>query len=329
MKRKITAIFFALVLLSTVCSVCLADDTCFNMFAQSDKTEVSKGDTFSVSFYTNDISDPAGILSLEAYIEYDPESIKLLDIKEIIPASWENSCFFQYNERTSGKKRRIQLTMLWDGNEDPTDLVIRNDNEFGVKLDFSVETLTKSATTIDILSDSLVATTFLPDIKSVAGKGTSCAIKLNGFDGDIPDNSSDDASGDNNSSNDASSAESGDEPSESEDSSAFVSDDSAEQGSQTESEDISDSSSSATSGESESASKTDDSAEGSQGGTLSDSSENESGASTEESSKPEEKGLGSNIIFWLVIACVIIAAGAVIIYIKKYKKDDMNPVNPG
>jgi hypothetical protein len=104
MKRKITAIFFALVLLSTVCSVCLADDTCFNMFAQSDKTEVSKGDTFSVSFYTNDISDPAGILSLEAYIEYDPESIKLLDIKEIIPDSWENSCFFQYNERTLGKK---------------------------------------------------------------------------------------------------------------------------------------------------------------------------------------------------------------------------------
>ncbi len=406
MKRRITALVFALAFLTMCSFICFADDTYFNIVAQSDKTELSKGDTFSVSFYTNNISEPSGILSLEGYIEYDPTSLKLLGLEEIVPNSWGDDVFIQYNERTSGNKCRIQLTLCWDGDSNPTNLVIKNNNEFGVKLDFSVETINKTTTTVDFLSDSLVATSFLPDIKCISGNGTFIAIKLNGSEEDVShiyssedesseapsseDPSSEDSSSESSSSEDSSSEspssedsssespssedsssessssedsssegsssdDSSSEGSSSDDSSAVVSDDSSSEtsndsssvldessneNSEMISEDISENSQNETSDSTEAISDSEVSTDESvvsdeeasvlESSTMGDTSveSSDSKENTTVSEDNDEKS-GSNIILWLVLVCVVIAAIAVTVYIVKNKKDDMNPVNPG
>lgn len=316
MKRRICSVLLAVVLLFAVSVVCFADDYSFKMFADADSTDATKGETVSIIFYANDISVQSGLLSLTADIQYDPACLKLLGLSGISPASWGDVTETFYYERDIDGKKIVTVNILYDG-DSPEGKGIVNDNEFGVKLDFSVETSAKTQTVVEALtkglpdSGALCATSGLPELMTVYGEGTTCSFNLNGS---VSETTSEEIE---NSSESVSDTSSDASESVSEGSSENVEENSSV--SQVESE----ASSSALTSE-----EANVSAESSVAESVSEDKSESQTESKDESASADDEG-GINIILWLVIICVIVAAIAVVTYIVKNKKNDMNPVNPG
>ncbi len=318
MKQKLISITLALLILMTSALVCFADGYGIVLAAKSDFTNASKGETFSVSFYTNSISDSKGILGITADIVFNPSHLKLLGVEAIVPSTWGTSFFAIVREaNNSSSSSTHTLNMSYDGNVGTWEnAAVRDDFVLGFEVKFSVETDAKTKTTIEVPTESIEAVAFT-DIASVPGLGESFAISLNSEDEPVSEESSYDPfySIDPNVSYEepVSSFESSDDESATDESDVFVS---AVTSEETSAGDVYDSSEISSE---ENISKVDNSAE----------SGDESQNTSENSSSEKDKEGGVNIIFWLVIACIIVAAIAVGVYVVKNKKDDMNPVNPG
>ena len=321
MKRRITSVFLSVLLLFVASSLCFADDFKFKMFAEADSMEALQGETVSVIFYANSISDSNGLLSLTADVQYDATHLKLLGVSEFAPENWEDTAEIFYNEKDSNGKKVVCINLLYDG-DDPVDKGAKNDNEFGFKLDFSVETADAVLTTVEVLTEglpgtgALSATSGLPELKTIFGEGVACTINLNNAEEQISSTDENESSVSDDLSTDAS---------------EIASEDASANESEASADSSVDSNSNGSLDESQSAGETSSDTESATSGTenvVSATSNDESEVESKGESQAEEKE-GINVILLIVIACAVIAASAFGIYVVKNKKDDMNPVNPG
>ncbi len=295
MKQKVVASFLAIMLFMTLFCVCFAEGYGFTIVPESDVESANKGDSFSVTFYVNSITHENGMLGLDARIFYDPSHLKLDSVKEVFPSEWGSNVFMAYSEEDAEGKKAIDIIMFYDGNMD-TVASAKDDNTFGVALDFTVVTSSATNTTIRI-----------PEGETLTGpSGTDGGLtfpeSLNGIGGEYTlslNKAPDSSTGEQSSEEIVSSIETSVEQISSE-----VSDDNT-----SVSEVVSAENSSSEAG-------------------LSSTIESVAG-SNDDSSDDKGKKDGVNIILWLVVACVAVAIIAVVVYVVKNKKDDMNPVNPG
>ncbi len=326
MKRRIVSVLISIMILSLFSAFCFGADYSFEMSAESDSYKVSKGNSFTVSFYANNITASNGLLSLTADIKYDHAHLKLLSL-EGVASDWGTGLETFYVEKEVDGKKVITVNMLYDG-DSPEGKGVVNDGKLGIKVKFSVETLDKVSTTVEVLTvglpdtGSLSGTSGLPELKTVNGLGKACNIGLNGATASVV---SEDKTESEESQNSADSSENAVSEESAVESGVDASEESAEASTDASVESASTEENSAVSGEataSENASSVENPS------SASDESVESAVESKEESSEGEEKN-GPNVILWIVVACVVVAAIAVIAYIVKNKKDDMNPVNPG
>lgn len=301
MTRRLFAVLMTFVMLTAFCfTSASADGYAFVLEAKSDSYELSKGDSFSVTFFANGISEPSGLLAVDACIRYDSEHLKFVNADKIVPSKWDGSDIAA-PETTPGK---IDLKVHFDGTKFDETMGTTEDNTLGFKLNFTVETSSATYTTISVPEGiELSGTTGLPNIDSCKGSGTSYTLSLNQANmdssGDVssPTQSTDDISSDNSDNSEDTSSENG--------ISGEISGDNTEDSSNEDtSSDLSDENPSE------------------------DEEENSSNGSDLNSSQDDEPKKGINILLLLGIACALVAIIAVVVYISKTKKNDMNPVNP-
>ena len=325
MKRKIISVLTAVLILASVCSICFADGYAFMISSKSDAYSVAKGDTFSVSFYANSITDSKGILAITAHAKYDPSQLRYKGIKGLVPENWGMMFFCEAFEAVEGSEKLITINMAYDGNTGWDSIAVNEDNKLGFELTFEVVTAAKGTASVSVLTDGLEATA-LSDLSAVYGLGDTYTLFLNEVQTVVSEESSYDpfysiddtvsyeevVSFVEESSEEPSSEEISEESS-SEEIVEIVSEESSVNASEIVEESIE-----------ESIEQSVESVE-----SVEESVDESVAASeiSEESEADEEGGLG--VIFWIIIACVAVSAIAVVVYIKKFKKDDMNPVNPG
>ena len=317
MKKRAVAILLAVVFLSTLCNVCFADGYAFIMTAQSDSYNVSKGETFYVTFYANSISDSSGILALDANIVYDPSHIKLQSVQPLVPERWGTGIFAAYPEVSKNGKKYIEYKLVFDGNSITESTGVTEDDVLGVKLGFLVETSSKTNTTVEMPTELLEGTTAPPNVGTVSGLGDSYTFSLNSSPAteQSSEQVSEIVSSDDNTSESNVNSEENIISDESTDSESFVS----EAVSETSNED----SEAPTSGDVNTSAEISSDATSEEG--TGDNSVSSESSSTSNNSDDD----GVNVVLWIVIACAAFAIIAVIVYMVKNKKDDMNPVNPG
>ncbi len=331
MKRRIISVLTAVLVLVSVCSVCFAAGYSFMLSATSDVSNVSKGDTFSVSFYANSIADSKGILSITATAKYDPSQLRYKGVKGLVPESWGMTFFAEAFEAIEGASKVITINMAYDGNSGFDDVAVAEDNTLGFQLNFEVVTAAKGEASVEVLSEGLEATS-VSDLSVLYGMGTSYSVSLN----NVIEESSEESSYDPFYSIDdtvsyeetvsfveESSEEPSSETSVEESSSESVADETSEDASANASEIVSEVSVEEPSEESvETTSETEESNK------VEESVANSAVSEESEASEGQEEG-GLGVVFWIVIACVAVAIIAVVVYMVKFRKDDMNPVNPG
>lgn len=295
MKQKVVSSFLAIMLFMTLFCVCFAEEYGFTIIPESNAHSANKGDSFSVTFYVNNITHANGMLGLDAVAFYDPSHLKLESANGIFPSEWGSSVFMAHSEEDSDGKKAIDIIMVYDGNKIDTISSAKDDNTFGVELKFTVITSSATDTTISIPEgETLTGSSGInggASFETLYGIGGNYTLSLN----KAPDSST----GEQSSEEIVSSNEASIEQISSE-----VSDDNT-----SVSEVVSVENPSSEAG-------------------LSSTIESEAG-SNNDSSDDNENEDGVNIILWLVVACVAVAIIAVVVYVVKNKKDDMNPVNPG
>ena len=305
MLKKVLSLVISLVVLVAFCLTVSAEGEYFEMVYQSDVTEANKGESFSVTFYVNSITHEHGLLSLSADIEYISSHLKFDGAEPVTPDNW-NNVFFECYEVNSGEKNILEIILFDDGSMSE-EISVFEDNKLGVKLNFTVLTEAETKTSVNMpAGNALNASTGLPSLNVALGKGCNFEILLNKSETDF---STDESKIENDSS------VNGD-----------ISNDSSQE--LTSSEETSDTSEemSAEVSNSEDAGKEESSSSGGEA-VLNESDANSQNVNDSESNEEKEEGI--NIIFWLCVGCALIAVVAVVVYITKNKKDDMNPVNPG
>lgn len=338
MKRSLVCVLIAFSMIFALGVISFADGFGFALEAKSDYASASKGDEFSVSFFATNIAERNGILSLTAEVYYDPAHIDFISVEEIVPSKWGRKYFIYSPEELKGNKMVITVILCYDGEGSWDSAGVSEDETLGFKLNFNVVTSSKTKTTIDVPSELLEATNNTSDFSAASGIGTTYTIALNGAAAEESSQASQDlfysidpnaseeepyippvfGSEDTSIIEDISSASA--ETSEIWNSSSYEPAQSGATSSETETSENSEASENAESETDESsASLTESNGETSE----------ISGEASSDNSSAEEKDEGVNVVLLLVIACIVVAAIAVSVYIIKNKKDDMNPVNPG
>ncbi len=326
MKRRIISILTAVLILASVCSVCFAAGFSFMISATSEVSNVSKGETFSVSFYANSIADSKGILSITAHAKYDPSQLRYKSVSGLVPESWGMTFFAEAFEAVEGTSKVITINMAYDGNSGFDDVAVSEDNTLGFKLNFEVVTASKGTASVEVLSDGLEATA-VSDLSVLYGMGAAYSVSLN----EVVEESSEESSYD--------PFYSIDDTISYEDTISFVEESSEEPSSEisiedSSSEEVIDETSedtSANASEIVSEVSVEEPSEESVESAVESEESVANSVVSEESEVSEEKdedGLGG-VVFWIVIVCVAVAIIAVVVYMVKFRKDDMNPVNPG
>ena len=323
MKKRALVLFLILSILSTLCFVSYADGNAFTVGMLSDKKAVSKGDTFTVTISVNQISTPNGIIGIDIPVVYDATVLTLTTKEAILPSIWAYGVDF-----STPNQGNYVIRLLNDGWSDADfNAGVFDDGALGYKLTFKVETDAVKNTEIYVDSENLACTT-AKDYMNLPGTSASLKIALNSKE-ELSEESDDNPfyslTGDESYAEYISQVEGGstdvdtsvEEPTEQ----------SSEQGEGVtsegtegdESEIISVDGSGVASDETESAAESSKESEGAVVGETSSSDE----------SKGEEGGFGG-ILLYIIIGCVVIAAGSVLFFVMKNKKEanDMNPVNP-
>lgn len=325
MNRRILSILTAILILGSVCSICFADGYAFMMSAKSDVFSVSKNDTFSVSFYANNIVDSKGILSITATAKYDPSQLRYKGLRGLVPEEWGAKFFAEAFEAVEGSEKIITINMAYDGNIGFDEAAVSEDDLLGFELTFDVITAASGTATVSVLTEGLDATS-ASDLSVLKGLGESYSVSLNEVQTVVSEESSYDpfySIDDTISYDDVVSfvEESKEEPSsediveestsEEEAISEVASDEPSDDDSESESEEID-----------ESVEESDESKEESKEQSVVASE------TSEESKDSNDKEGGLGVVFWIVISCVAVAIIAVVVYMLKFRKNDMNPVNP-
>ena len=326
MNRRILSVLTAILILGSVCSICFADGYAFMLSATSDVSSVSKDDTFSVSFYANSIVDSKGILSITATAKYDPSQLIYKGLRGLVPEEWGAKFFAEAFEAVEGSEKTITINMAYDGNTGFDEAAVSEDDLLGFELTFDVITAATGTATVSVLTEGLDATS-ASDLSVLKGLGESYSVSLNEVQTVVSEESSYDpfySIDDTISYEEVVSfvEESKEEPSsediieestsEEESISEVASDELSDDDSEIEDEEITDES------VEESAESKEESKE--QSVVASETSE--------ESKDSNDKEGGLGVVFWIVISCVAIAIIAVVVYMLKFRKNDMNPVNP-
>jgi hypothetical protein len=329
MKRGFICILVALSMVFATAVVCFADGYGFVLESLSDSYNASKGSKFSVSFVATNIAERNGILSIDAEVYYDPAHIQYVSAEGIAPSKWGRKYFFSSSNELKGNKMSIRVILFYDGDGSWETAGATDDKELGFKLNFNVVTSAKTTTTINVPNETLEATNNTQYPTATPGLGTSYTLSLN----NVAVEESSEASFDPFYSIDPNASE--EEPYIPP---VFIPDDNPNENTSTDdSKDFSEiitssyveNSSQIVSDVSVSEQASEDASEIMEESEQATSETSEESAPSQDESKPDEKEEGVNIILWLVIACIIIAAVAVSVYIVRNKKDDMNPVNPG
>lgn len=327
MKKRALLLFLTLSLLSTLCFVSYADGNAFTVEMISDKNAVNKGDTFTVTLSVNQISTPNGIIGIDIPVVYDATALTLTTKEAILPSIWAYGSDF-----STPNSGNYIVRLLNDGWTDADfNAGVFDDGALGYKLTFKVETDAAKNTEIYVNSDDLACTT-AKDYLNLPGTPASLTVALNskGEESTVESNDSPfySLTGDESyeeyvsqvvgGSEDADS-DVGEEPTEEPEQSEQSEEATSNNAEGTESEINSEDGSSVISEATESGSDSSKESGEAVGGDIASSDE----------SKAEEGGFGG-ITLYIIVGAVVIAAGAVLFFVIKNKKEanDMNPVNP-
>jgi|GEM_PF-5203224 len=331
MNRRILSVLTAILILGSVCSICFADGYDFMLSVTSDVSSVSKGDTFSVSFYANSIVESKGILSITATAKYDPSQLRYKGLRGLVPKDWGDEFFAEAFEAVEGSEKIITINMAYDGNTSFDEVAVSEDNQLGFELSFDVITATTGTATVSVLTEGLDATS-ASDLSVLNGLGESYSVSLNEVQTVVSEESKEEQSSfditeePTSEEEIVSSVASGDV---SENDSEDFSDESVEESVESTEESKAESVESTEESKAESVESTEESKiESTESQEESDEKSVVASETSEESKDSNDKEGGLGVVFWIVISCVAVSIIAVVVYMLRFKKNDMNPVNP-
>lgn len=118
MKKLMKLSLILLIVMYSFTGIAYAATSC-NVTINASKTEVSKGEEFTVEVNLTDMQSDLGIISLGATLEYDQESLELIEMQG--KNGWESPTGMNYN-KTNGK---IVITRNEPGKNNETIFTIK------------------------------------------------------------------------------------------------------------------------------------------------------------------------------------------------------------
>lgn len=115
MKRKILKISILLLLILSVMSTVYAAELKCNVTIVTNKTEMPKGEEFSVDVKVSNIQSERGVISFGATLEYDKDSLELVRFEE--GGKWDTP---EVNSSYNAENGKIAITRAGLGNSDET-----------------------------------------------------------------------------------------------------------------------------------------------------------------------------------------------------------------
>lgn len=145
--KKIVSLTLILVVMMTLVSNVYAASS-YKVSLEPSKTEVSKGEQFTVDVKISEIQDEKGIIALGATLEYDETSLELVEMQGV--GKWSNPTYNELNGEFATDRNGTTI-----GNETVFRLTFKVTNSSKSNFEISLKNIVASNGDIDIKAEDI------------------------------------------------------------------------------------------------------------------------------------------------------------------------------